>query len=217
MRGTGCLLMLAVIGLLLAVAVPPASPTQPRLHVQMHVDEGVSLDVTDLRIIAADVQRIWAPVLDVVVSLPNDLRQPGAVDVIRLVLTRRTLDSGDSTGLGWTEFVDGEPRNEITVSVTAASRLMIAGSWRGAPFSALPGRASRLFIQRALARAAAHEIGHYLLRSRTHEKRGLMRPVFTVDELMDRRKLLDRIEPASADRLRQAFPQRARADAAGDR
>jgi hypothetical protein len=45
----------------------------------------------------------------------------------------------------------------------------------GVPFLNLPNRLTDLILARALGRVLAHEIGHYLLGTRTHATRGLMR------------------------------------------
>lgn len=197
--------MLASIGVLLAAAavtLPPSTDvTRPRLQIQIQVEKGVDLDASDVRAIASGIRAIWSPMLDVVVSLPGT-PAPGAVDWVRLVITNDMLATRENTGLGWIGFVDGEPQPSITVSFAAAKRLAESGAWRGVAFSHLPPRASHLFFQRALAAASAHEVGHYLLRSRDHARKGLMRAVFTVDEIMDTRASLNRLDPEAAVRLR---------------
>jgi hypothetical protein len=197
-------------GLLLAVAVPVAampaadaarSVVRPALEIRMQIEGNAPLETTDLKAIAADIRRIWAPLLDVVVTLPTDASRGGAVDSIPLVITRRTLDAAESSGLGWIAFVDSEPQPQITVSVAIAERMLQTGTWRGVSFATKPPFLSRLFLRRALACAAAHEIGHYLLRTRAHARHGLMRPVFTIDEIMDGRSSLTRLDPVSRQSL----------------
>jgi hypothetical protein len=205
--------MLPAIGLLLAAAfAAPGSPMHPRLQVQMELEPGVTLQEVDLQGVATEARRIWAPVVDLIVKVPP-ASHPVA-ESIRLVLTNRTLDGHESTGLGWIEFVDGRPQPTITVSVAAARRLLQSGTWRGKSFAMLPPRASLLFLQRALARAVAHEVGHYMLRTKAHDRRGLMQASFTVDEIMDRPARLDRLAPDAVARLLQ--PASLVARAAGD-
>ena len=207
--------MLASIGVLLAAAavtMPPSSdPARSRLQVQINVEQGVDLDASDVRAIASGVRAIWSPVLDVLVTTSAASAQ-GAVDLIRLVITNGMLDTHENTGLGWIGFVDGEPQPTITVSFAAARRLAESGAWQGVSFSRLPPRALHLFYQRAVAAAAAHEVGHYLLRSRDHTRRGLMRAVFTVDEIMDTRASLNRLDPHAAARLRDGSKMARRED-----
>jgi hypothetical protein len=52
------------------------------------------------------------------------------------------------------------------------------------PFPALRER-NDLLLSRALGRALAHEIGHYLLGRSRHTARGLMRPHFSPSELLE--------------------------------
>jgi hypothetical protein len=202
MRGTELTMLLAAALLVVAVAAPGGRESvRPRLQVQMDVEPATGLTSDDLRAIAHDVEQIWSRVVDLVVT-PAGVGRALAVDTIRLTITTRTLPAHDTTGLGWIDFVNGEPQPAITVSVAAARQLLADGTWRGVPFSSLPKRASRTFVQRTLARAVAHEIGHYLLRSKTHDRQGLMRAVFTVDEIMDHRDALVRLSEQAMARLR---------------
>ena len=198
--------MFVALGVLLAaaaVAAPlPADVSRPRLLLQVEVEGDIALDAADLRVIASEVRSIWAPLIDIAVTIGPASTRLVAVDSLSLVITNRILDTAENTGLGWIEFVNGEPQPAITVSITAASRLLEGGRWRGVQFSALPPRASHLFLQRAIAHAAAHEVGHYVLRSRNHSRRGLMRAVFTVDQIMDGRQSLTRLEPEQVAKLR---------------
>jgi len=200
--------MLASIGVLLAAVaatVPQSSElTRPRLQIQIQVEPDVALEPSDVRAIASSIRAIWKPVLEVAVNLAP-AAAPAAVDSIRLVITNRTLETHDRTGLGWIGFVGGEPEPSVTVSFAAAKRLAASGEWRGVALSTLPPRASRLFLQRALAQAGAHEVGHYLLRSRDHTRRGLMRAAFTVEEIMDTRASLNRLDPHAAAKLRDGL------------
>jgi len=59
-----------------------------------------------------------------------------------------------------------------------------------------------------MARAIAHELGHLLLGTSTHSASGLMRPVWTADELA-RDRLVDwSIAAADGAQMRLAFTQR---------
>ena len=156
--------------------------------------------------IAAGVKSIWRGHVDVVVTSRGDF-SAGVDDTLTLVITNRTLRDSDSSGLGWIEFVNGEPQPAITISMAAVKSLLRAGSWRGKPFDQWPPLASRYFVRRAIVRAAAHEVGHYLLRTRMHAPSGLMRPTFTIDEIMDGRPQLVTLTPADVARLRSTVPQ----------
>ncbi len=175
--------------LMLSAALAVASPVErtspsPAVHVSIEREEGVSLADAEVRAIAKDLERIWHPAVDVLATIGSGPAGVLAREHVRLVLTMRTLPTTDAAGIGWIEFVDDRAQPVMTVSLTAVARLVSNGRWSGRPFSGLPARASTLFTQRAVARAAAHELGHYLLRTKDHARRGLMRAVYTVDEIM---------------------------------
>ena len=56
-----------------------------------------------------------------------------------------------------------------------------------------------------LARAVAHEIGHYLLNTRTHAEEGLMRAVFETGELVDPRSPRFDLDRTAVTWLRERF------------
>jgi hypothetical protein len=83
-------------------------------------------------------------------------------------------------------FTAGVPGNLMTASWTVARDMAAsAGAARVAGRDVLAAR--------LLGRAVAHEIGHYLLGTRDHTPRGLMRVAFTVGDVLgdDRGTLLD--------------------------
>lgn len=184
--------------LMLSVAIVAASPVErtstPTVHVSIEREPGVVLADADVRAIASDLEHIWRPAVDVVATVGSGPAGMLARDHVRLVLTTRTLPVSEAAGIGWIEFVDDRPQPVLTVSLAATSRLLRTGKWSGRPFSSLPARASALFTQRAVARAAAHELGHYLLRTKDHARRGLMRAVYTVDEIMSGSAKHNRLE-----------------------
>jgi hypothetical protein len=75
------------------------------------------------------------------------------------------------------------------------------------PFTGSPNLLSDQFLSRALGRALAHEIGHYLLGTSRHTARGLMRAHFLPRELLEsatqQRYGLD---PVDRDALRSCRP-----------
>jgi hypothetical protein len=105
--------------------------------------------------------------------------------------------------LGSIQFLDGQPQNTITVSVTGARTMMSRGKWMGRTIDTLPPSLRQRFMTRTLSRSAAHEIGHYLLRSGAHAPRGLMRERMTVEEIMDDAPALYRLLPGEIASLHQ--------------
>lgn len=105
----------------------------------------------------------------------------------------RTRSGARLPKLGWIEFWGNRPGNLLQVSAAAA----LAAVWEGRTVDRLssgqPLAALWLTAARLIGRAIAHELGHYLLRSRQHTAWGLMRPVFPAHEgtipLLDRYRL----------------------------
>lgn len=193
---------------LLAMLVAASSVLQihalerPRLDVMLDLEPGVGLTREDLTAMARELTDIWAPHVDLHVT-GADHTLPRARETVRLIVSARTLEGHAGDGLGWIDFVDGAPLPTATLSTTALHRLIERGTWNNRPVTALAPYVRQLALRHGLARAAAHEVGHYLLRSTTHAKTGLMRATFTVDDLMDGRARAMRLEPAQVARLQQ--------------
>jgi hypothetical protein len=180
----------------------PAAPA-PRLRVLVRIDPREAGKGFTLPDVVDQVREIWRPYIDIdfadvgtgIALTASGLR--GYDDELTLLIIDRLqvqddrLAAQESSGssnepaLGWTRFVAGRPESTITVSVAAARSLMSRGRWLGRPIDDLPLPLQRRFLTRALSRSAAHEIGHYLLRSSAHAPDGLMRPRMTVPEIME--------------------------------
>ncbi len=90
-----------------------------------------------------------------------------------------------SAPLGWVNFVGDEPDGDIHVSHRNTEEFILAfGGVAGATRRMTPAERF-LLLGRTLGRALAHEIGHYLLRSRSHATNGLMKGRRTVKEFID--------------------------------
>lgn len=186
----------------LLAATPPHSPLPNRLALVVAVEQDTTapLDASALAAVDQEVGRLWRPYADVTVRAEADAPMVAADDVLTLVITDMS-HSGD--GLGWIEFVDGRPTHTIYVSRAEALRLAAVGRVGGREIADWPLAMRHVFLVRAVARAIAHEVGHYLLRSREHAATGLMRPRFTVSELMDASAAKYRLEAAQEAILQQ--------------
>jgi hypothetical protein len=85
--------------------------------------------------------------------------------------------------LGWVTFIGEEPGGEIHISRRNAEHMLV-GAVAGVMRSMTPAERS-LLLGRMMGRALAHELGHYLLRSKTHSTSGLMRSRRTAKEFID--------------------------------
>lgn len=178
------MMTVALIAALLASSMPRARPAvRPVLLVTVQQESREQFDGAALRDIDAGVRRAWRPYADVSLRDAGDPLAAAADDVLTLVITDRQSDSGD--GLGWIEFAGAEPSHTIYVSRAQAVRLAAQGRWAGKAIGEWPSKVREMFLRRAMALAIAHEVGHYLLRSKAHAASGLMRTRFTVEDLME--------------------------------
>jgi hypothetical protein len=134
-------------------------------------------DVTDsmVRSICAEAEAIWAPA-----GIVFEWTRDGAKDDAHRLKIEVTVDDrhapvGRDGALGWLRFTDDHPDRAIHLSRAAAEGLL-----RDSP-GLTDGTITshEAFISRALGRALAHEFGHYILRSKAHTPRGLMRAAWT--------------------------------------
>ena len=205
---------LTVLSLLLAlipVAAGAASPgtERPKLSVIVHVEEGAAVAEAVLNGGIALAKEIWRPYVELSVGREGDAL-PIGIDQLTLVLTGRLSNEG--TGLGWIEFVDGAPAPTITISTRAVVRLMSESTWAGRRLSGWPPAVRVQFMTRALGRSIAHEMGHYLLRSKTHTERGLMRSQLTADDIMSSGASGHRLDAGQLATLSQRMIELARAN-----
>jgi hypothetical protein len=169
---------------------------RPVVRVVVRTEGTLAVDRRSLTEIVRTTRDIWRPYADVAFDLANaETASPG---ILQLLITDRVSPAGERASLGWIEFVDGRPSNVISVSTTAAAALLKASRWSG-----LPKNVQRMFLERALARAIAHELGHYLLASRQHTAQGLMRGQLTPDDIMQPRRSSVRLDRAQVERLQQ--------------
>jgi hypothetical protein len=92
-------------------------------------------------------------------------------------------ESGESGTLGSIRFTDGVPEPAITMYPDAVAAIVASMRVKGDAFSSLPAFRG-LMEGRVLGRALAHEIGHFLLRSRNHSPAGLMRALQPASDLV---------------------------------
>jgi hypothetical protein len=114
-------------------------------------------------------------------------RQPRAGELsVTIIIKDETSppNPGSLPPLGWVNFVGDEPTAVLYASATAAWKSVQAGRTDKGPLSDEPLARQRVLAARLLGRAVAHELGHYLLGTRVHTPRGLMRPILdTADAL----------------------------------
>jgi hypothetical protein len=99
--------------------------------------------------------------------------------------------------LGWIVFTDGtQPEQEIYLSYANALAMMDEARGVVGLVADMPIAQRETLLGRAMGRALAHELGHYLLASKDHTTRGLMKAVLTAAELFAPDTGSIRIDPA---------------------
>jgi hypothetical protein len=99
--------------------------------------------------------------------------------------------------LGWIVFDDPTtPAQEIYLSYENAAALLQASSGVVGQTQMMPPLERNTLIARAMGRAFAHELGHYLLASKAHTEKGLMMAVLSAAVLFGIDRDAFRLEPA---------------------
>ena len=215
-------MMLVASGLAVALAsAAPAEPIPASLGpvVINVVESGVPaalvsrvLEETDAIWRAAGVSFHWQRGAREAASLP-----PGADMGPWLPPSRLRVIVGNDKGvardhrtpLGWIVFdAENAPRQEIYLSYRNAWSLLAASGPVVGSLNQMPVLRREILLARAMGRALAHELAHYLLASKAHTRRGLLRASRTASELFSTDRAGFRIDTtqrqqiAAAQRLR---------------
>jgi len=176
--------LLASVSVLLAVCVAvPSGAVAPRVAIRVvpgAVEDGLAIGM--FRELVAVWRRCGVEVLFSAGGL-----EPAPVTTVSLIVAPGWPPADAAGGLGWIHFVSDPaqtPAPVLMVSLAATRALVDAADYRGMPVAQRPLALRRELTARALGRAAAHELGHYLLTSREHTPRGLMRARFSSDDLV---------------------------------
>jgi len=161
----------------------------PGTCVTVTLAQRLPMSDAETHIVGDQLTRIWRQQdVHVIVRFGDTLSGKGR---LRLVLSSAGVDAEGSMSnlctLGSIRFVDGRPDPELTVNVVAAREFV-----RRAHPEILPA-VQTLMAARIAGRAAAHELGHYLLEDTAHRRSGLMRARFDGADLLGGR--LDAFAP----------------------
>jgi hypothetical protein len=190
-----------------AAGAPAASsPAIPPMIVNVTAAPGMSQQLVNA--VLAEADAIWRPsgVTFVWRRAPQLVASyPGATGLAPYVPNTLRLTIGESRGvareghipLGWIVFNDGTvPEQEIYLSHANALTMMEDARGVVGLVGQMPAMQRQTLLSRAMGRALAHELGHYLLASKTHTPGGLMKAVMTAVELFMPDSRGFRIEPA---------------------
>jgi len=148
---------------------------------------------------SAGVSFVWRRVAPITPAPQSVERDPYLSNTLRITIgNARGAGRGDGLlPLGWIVFDDVRvPEQEIYISQANAQALMESASAVVGIVNQMPPSQRDTLMGRAMGRALAHEIGHYLLASKSHTDRGLMKAVLTAVELFQPGNSTFRIEPA---------------------
>lgn len=175
-----------------AAATPATSSIPP---ITINVQAAPDLSPTLLTRILAEADGIWRPsgftfawqrVARAVVPYARVSEAgPYVPSTPRLVIGNDTRVLRDGrTPLGWIVFDDERtPQQEIYLSLANAMELMSASRVVVGLPNLMTVVQRETLLARALGRALAHELGHYMLASKVHTPRGLLKAIRTAAEL----------------------------------
>ena len=153
---------------------------------------------------------IWAPygVMIASAETPAPCPLPEELDAVLTVqIEETTAGSGVWSGpFASIRFLDGVPETTIRLHYRNLIRLGLAPLViDGAHEAQWPPRLRDLILARMIGRVLAHEIGHWLLRTRGHSATGLMRAVQGVGELAEPGRTGFRLDLENVARLRETI------------
>jgi hypothetical protein len=189
---------LAVAALMCAPArsAPAVEPSPPQVIVTVNVVSAISPALV-ARILgeAGDIWRVAGFLLVWDRRFTADASS-GAVQVASAPVTTPSRlrvvigsDRGDRTDdpsvkpLGWIRFEAGSPLQDIYLSYANATSLFESSQGVVGHISTKPVAEREVLLGRAMGRALAHEIGHYLLASKVHTPKCLMQAKRNAAEL----------------------------------
>jgi hypothetical protein len=115
------------------------------------------------------------------------------------------LTIGDNRGegrngrlpLGWIVFDDADaPAQEIYLSYANGLQMLIEARGVVGIVEQMPLMQRDMLLARAMGRALAHEMGHYLLASKAHTTQGLMKAILSAVELFSLESDRLRLDPS---------------------
>jgi hypothetical protein len=128
----------------------------------------------------------------------SPLSPPHRSGMLRVVIGHDTRSAqGSHLPLGWIKFDNPTtPDHEIYLSYDNAVTLLEQSSGVVGRLDSMPRLKRDTLIGRAMGRAFAHELGHYLSASKAHTEKGLMMAVHSAAELFSTERTHFSLEPA---------------------
>jgi hypothetical protein len=157
------------------------------LYISLALPRGPALSAAAHNSAIAEAGAIWAAHGVVIREASPGLPTITDTIVVRVVVQHRPATSGTQWRgpLGSMRFDgSGTPLAEITLYLPDLIEMIERANLPGSGGEPWPTILRERAVGRAVGRVLAHELGHYLLRSRTHAPSGLMRAVQNTAELV---------------------------------
>jgi hypothetical protein len=155
----------------------------------------LALAETDAIWRTSGVRFVWRRIARAAASANAGPYLPNMMHVI--VGNDRGIGRAGRLPLGWIVFDDvNAPQQEIYLSHANAVEMMGGARVVVGVVEQMPLAQRELLLARAMGRALAHEMGHYLLASKVHTDHGLMKAVLTATELFSTDTVALRIDAA---------------------
>lgn len=189
---------------LFAAAPAASSAAIPPMIVNVVAVAGMSQQLVDA--VLAEAAAIWRPsgVSFIWRRAPKTVPSSPAPEFAPYVPNALQITIGENRGtgrdgrlpLGWIVFDDVTvPQQEIYLSFANMRAMMDNARGVIGIVDQMPIMQRDSLLARAMGRALAHELGHYLLASKVHTKQGLMKAVLTAVELFSANSSAFRIDP----------------------
>ena len=156
------------------------------LHVSLALPPA-SLSPDAMRVALAEISAIWSAHAVAVTSSADEGESDDTV-VVRVVVEPRpaALGSDWSGALASIRFGEnGEPQPLIALYLPDLIAMIARSNGTAGGKEGTPVVLRERAIGQAVGRVLAHELGHYLLRSRSHARFGLMRSIQNAADLVD--------------------------------
>jgi hypothetical protein len=184
--------MASLVPLLALLSIGGWPTTFPHFRITLAFDARIPAVVA--RGAVAEAAALWAP-YGVAIAQLDPSAVPGAASgrLVDAALTVRVAEPSPDTARAWSSpfgsirfLPDGAPEPTLLLHYDAVLKLGVSTvSLGGTREPQWPGAVRDRVLGRMIGRVVAHEIGHYLLRTRDHSPSGLMRAHQTTDELAD--------------------------------
>jgi len=156
--------------------------------VHVSVDQTGGLSADQIRLAIGQIQKIWEDAgVEVTSGRYGDASHPGqaliSLRILRILPPPGRAPVGPT--LAWVALDEGGHLTpHLFVSLPAITSAVSLSEFAGYPVRGLAPQIRDELIARAIGRAAAHELGHYLLQRAGHQKEGLMRPTYALRDLL---------------------------------